>query len=71
MTIILDIYLGPKWNFARNHLNISTYNDENFKPVFFFLWNDLQTTCITNKNITKKIQYEKLNNTNTEPYVLS
>ena len=36
MTIILDIYLGPKWNFARNHLNISTYNDENFKPVFFF-----------------------------------
>ena len=35
MPIILDIYIGPKWNFAGNQLDISTYNGEIFKPVSF------------------------------------
>ena len=33
MPIILGIYVGPYWDFARNHLNISIYNGEIFKPV--------------------------------------
>ena len=32
MPLILNIYVGFKSNFARNHLNISTY-DEIFKPA--------------------------------------
>ena len=34
MPLILDIYIGSKSDFARNHLNISTY-DEICKPASF------------------------------------